>query len=124
MNIRTLTFKLTFYHPNLPPSLNGANGLIRSHWAKRKKIKEDFIYEILSFKPPRMLSCKVILYYYYCGVPMDWDNLASRFKIIGDSLKSIGAIDDDNPKFITDFQMRQTRVAKRKDSRLEIIFDY
>lgn len=105
----------------MPPTLNGDNGLLRMHWNQRRKLKIAFQWEIkLQDKTVFPDQVEVILVNYAVRL-MDWDNLCSRFKIIGDALVKNHQLIDDSPKYIVSFQMEQYKVGKKADVRLEII---
>lgn len=115
--------KLIFKPPDLPPTLNGKKGLLRLHWSKRSKIKEKFMWLIKLQKPERMPGKVTLVMRNYAIHLMDWDNLAGRLKIVGDTLVSLNLIDEDNPEIIVHFEMEQERVKKLKDVRIEFIFN-
>ncbi len=115
--------KLIFKHPDMPPSLNGTNGLLRMHWSKRKKTKEKFQWLIKEQKFLKINGCVTVSIINYAIILMDWDNLAGRFKIVGDSLVSSNLLKDDSPKVIIDFKMKQIRVNKRDDVKLVILIE-
>lgn len=114
--------KLVFRHPDMPPSLNGNNGLLRMHWTKRKSIKEKFHYLIKNQKPKKIEDKCILTMVNYYIMPSDWDNMISRLKIIADVLVDMEIIKDDNPSVIIDFIPKQVRVCKKLDVRLEFIF--
>jgi hypothetical protein len=116
---------LKFYPPDVPPGMNGQNGLLRMHWSERKRIKGKFtwlIHEKQFPKKPNKFRLKIINH--YSNVPMDWDNLASRLKIVGDALKFAQRIKDDSPEFITELKLDQRKVKTRKESHIEFIFKF
>lgn len=114
--------KLIFSPPDLPPTLNGKKGLLRMHWSDRKTIKTKFMWLIKEQKFPKLQGQITVCIQNYAILLMDWDNLAGRFKIIGDALVGLKLIDEDNPDVIIDFTMKQERVKKKKDVRIEFIF--
>ena len=60
---------------------------------------------------------------YYCGLPMDWDNFASKMKIINDVMVDLKLLEDDSPKIIVYPVLKQLRVKTKKDVRLEFIYE-
>ena len=46
---------------------------------------------------------------------MDWDNAAGSFKLIGDALVECGILEDDNPKVIKVFKVKQEKVPHRNE---------
>lgn len=114
---------IVFRPPDIPPSLNGKDGLMRLHWSKRKPIKEKFMWLIKDRKVPKMEGkYNLTITNYYINW-MDWDNLASRFKIIGDALVKLKLLKDDSPEFIVGFKLEQERVKKRAYVRIEFKFE-
>lgn len=114
---------LTFKPPDLPPTLNGDKGLLRIHWSKRGKIKEKFQWLIKDQKFPKIKGQVTVKIINYALQLMDWDNLAGRFKIIGDALVANKMLEDDSPEFIIDFTMAQVRVHKKVEVRIEFLIE-
>jgi len=114
--------KVVFRPPDLPPTLNGKKGLLRLHWTKREKIKQKFMWLIKMKKIPKLPGKVTLVMYNYATHLMDWDNLAGRLKIVGDAMVGLGLLEDDSPELIIDFDMKQEKVHKLKDVRIEFIF--
>lgn len=112
---------LTFRHPYMPPTLNGNKGLLRMHWSDRNVIKHNFQWAIKEQDQTIFQGQVEVVLVNYAILLMDWDNLAGRFKIIGDALEENGQIECDSPKTIVSFNMEQHKVSKRADVRLEVI---
>ena len=75
--------------PYLLPGLNGDNGLIRMHWAKRKELSDYVEFDIQRQAKGKFVSPVWVAYYrYYSGRAMDWDNAAASFKLVGDAIVS------------------------------------
>lgn len=104
------------------PSLNGSNGILRNHWARRKVAKNKLYYEIRSQtynRHPGPVTIDVIRY--YCGQALDpVDGLPSTMKDCLDMIVKAGVILDDNETIIVSHTIRQERVEKRKHVRTEI----
>lgn len=114
---------LIFRRPDYPPSLNGNDGLLRLHWSKRKKVLEKFMWMIRGMRQDRLRNpCTLVITNYYARVPMDWDNLAGRLKIVGDALVKLKLIKDDSPKFIESCQLSQIKVDKLDKEQLVFTF--
>ena len=107
----------------MPPALNGSNGLMRMHWSKKTKLKEQFQFLILVQSKKRFSGKVKVTLKNYAIALMDWDNLASRFKLIGDALEKNGQLLDDSPKTISEFYLEQHRVRKKDQVRLEVIIE-
>ena len=100
----------------LPP---GPNALLRMHWAKRRKFQEDIKLDLVRCNyilPPFEGPVEIVYTRKYCRVPMDWDNAAGSFKLLGDALVELGVITDDNPKVVPRFAPRQEKVAREKEA--------
>lgn len=104
----------------LAPALNGKDGLIRTHWAKRKKIKDTWI-KLTKAQEYKQYQGQVIVEYERHSVsPMDWDNLCASFKIPGDVLVACGIIEDDNPTVVTQFIPRWVKSKNNKHNKTVI----
>ena len=81
-----------------PPSLNGRGGLIRADWRARRRRLETLKLVLLAARPPRLYArrCRVHYVRSYAARPLDADNLAASFKLVGDALVSIGVLRDDD----------------------------
>jgi len=110
---------IIFRPPDLPPTLNGKKGLLRMHWSDRKKLKEKYMWLIREQKIPKFKPRVVVEVTNYAIRLMDWDNLAGRFKIIGDALVGLKLLKDDNPDVVVNFTMVQYRVHKKAEVRIE-----
>lgn len=102
--------------------LNGNKGLLRSHWAVRKKAK-DAIADTLSRQVNGNHQGRVrITYTGYKALFMDWDNFCSSFKLIGDALVSLNVIKDDSPSVVVEFIPKQVK-SKKNEQRVEIFIE-
>lgn len=100
----------------LPP---GPNVLLRMHWSKRRRKQEEIKLDILANNyvlPVFEGQVEVVYTRYYCRLPMDWDNAAGSFKLLGDGLVELGVIEDDNPNIVVRFEPQQEKVAKVKEA--------
>lgn len=93
---------------------NGSNGLLRMHWAKRKRYSDsiELAVRAASGSPPTIVG-KVMLVYTraHRGRPMDEDNLAASAKPVLDALRRFNVIVDDRPELLT----LHCAQAKRKE---------
>ena len=114
--------RIIFDRQDVPPSLNGAHGLLRMHYRKKAVLKNKNAIVIKMQNPERIIfKGKVHVKTHGYAVRLsDWDNFASRFKSVADALVACGVIEDDNPKIITKFEMDQTRVYKMDQIRYEV----
>ncbi len=106
----------------LPPGLNGPDGLIREHFAARKKRKDRYFFKIRSQTLNRHTGPVKITYTRYCNRFMDWDNASASVKLLMDCLKDAKIIVDDSPKVVVEFSTKQVLV-ERKSQRAEIIIE-
>jgi len=106
----------------LPPGLNGPEGLIREHFAARKKRKDRYFIKIRSQTLNRHKGSVKITYIRYCNRFMDWDNASASVKLPMDCLKDAKIIIDDSPKIVVEFSTKQVLVD-RKSQRIEIIIE-
>ncbi len=104
----------------LPPGLNGSDGLIREHWALAAKRKRRYQLKIMSQSRHRFQGPVNIAYIRYASRLMDWDNCAASAKHVLDGIKDAGIITDDNPSIVVRFFPVQ-RKCKQKESHVEII---
>lgn len=114
---------LTFRHPDMPPANNGKDGLIRMHFRKKKDWITKLGWLMAEQKVDRIRNPCTCTITNYCIIKMDWDNLASRCKLLFDSMKKNGYIKDDSPNYIVDLKMKQIRVKTKKEVKVEFLFD-
>ena len=114
---------LVFRAPDIPPSLNGDDGLMRLHWSKRKVVFTKFQWLIASMKPEKIAGPVKLMIVNYGIILMDWENLAGRHKLIGDALVKGEFLEDDSPDIIYPFLMDQHKVNKKKDVRIEFTYE-
>lgn len=112
------------YIDELPPGLNGQDGLKRMHYQKYRKVRTRFQWHLKRQKPVPMTGTTVsITFVRYEVQPMDWDNHAASFKVIGDALVREGIIDDDSPDVILDFNLEKKKISKLAEQKCEIIIE-
>jgi hypothetical protein len=101
--------------------MNGAGGLLRMHWSKRKALGGLFGWKVRAAQLRPMLGpVKMELIRYSTGPNMDYDNLVSTGKLILDAIVRNGILPDDNPHIITERTYTQTRVATAAEQRTVI----
>lgn len=108
--------KQTITVHELPPMLNGKNGLKRMHWTKYNKIRDSWVWLIRAENPEKHKGIVTISFTRFSTAMPDWDNLYSSFKVLGDSLEKPGIIKDDSPTTVKEWQ----KVNKQKYQRVEI----
>lgn len=113
---------MTLTIPELAPSLNGANGLMRMHWGKRKKLLVKWQYLIMESAAGKKHKgpCSVRIVRYYAYRPLDNDNLYAAAKIPLDALRKQGIIADDDTSTMRSLQCEQVKVSKKIEQRTEI----
>lgn len=112
----------------LTAGLNGSDGLMRKHYHAAKQVKNALTFEALSQRPAghnALTGPLIVRFTRYCHRHMDWDNAASSFKHVGDSLVAAGIIADDSPKVIAVFEPRQVLVPKKEKTYMTVeILEY
>jgi len=94
----------------------GINRLLRMHWAVRKKLQLKLVAEIQEAYECDLIEGPVTVEYTRRSIRlMDWDNAAGSFKLIGDALVACGILEDDNPKVIKVFKVKQEKVPHRNE---------
>lgn len=116
-----------------PPSLNGPGGLMRMHWTKKEELQQLWVFLLMEamtpeergmFKRRRFKRCNVIYTRYTTHhIGLDWDNMASSFKLVGDGLNQLNVVEDDNPKVIENFWPKQVWGLKRVRGKPNIYID-
>ena len=97
-------------------------GNSRAHWAAKIKPKKDLQVEtmIKLREVEAMPMSKVQIRYiaYYCGKPIDADNLIMGMKHAQDVLAIEGIIEDDNPTYVKEIATEYHQVKTRKEVKL------
>ena len=113
---------------HLAPSLNKIINLSKNYrvWATYKKTAEDRIKMEISRQTTEKFDKPVaVTFQRYCVRPLDWDNMGSSFKFIGDSIVELGIIKDDDIKHIVKYFPEQYKVAHYDDEKIIIkIFEW
>jgi len=116
--------RLTVSLPVVTPSLNT---LLRSHWHKRKQLKQGFKWELLvagacepQYKINGMKRRRVLIKAFRARL-FDRDNFIGGLKPLLDGLIELELLHDDGPEFL-DLKAEQLK-ARRIDQRLEIIVE-
>jgi len=106
----------------LAPGLNGSNGLIRMHFRSYGKVKDRWQLLLREAAGTRRAPdpCHIHMHRYYCGQPMDIDNLYSTCKIPLDAMRAVKIIREDDPSVVSSITMTQSKVAKRTEQRTVI----
>lgn len=114
--------------PILPPGWNGADGLIRTHWAKRRDKQTTIETALLCMNREEILEAAALEYpvrvtftRFYKGRPMDWDNCGASFKLVGDALVALKVLKDDDPSYVGEFRVQQFR--RPGDTGFEVLIE-
>lgn len=96
---------LDVHVPLEPPSLNGKDGLLRSHWRKRREVKariEEHLQLALAqtSAPPAPARARVRYFRSYYRRPLDPDNLTASAKLVLDVLQAQGVLRSDAPEHL------------------------
>lgn len=117
-----MTTELTF--PGNLPGNNGPKGILRMHWAKKRKFIQRLFYLVKSMtknKHAGPVGFKLIRY--STGRLMDMDNLVSTGKFPTDTIVMAGVIIDDKPEIIQKREYEQIKCKKGEQRTVIIITD-
>lgn len=118
---------------SLPKLLPAQNVALRTHWASRRKARINLAWEIAAelgrqrtLAPIERASVEITRY--YCGTPLDPDNLAASAKHVLDVLQppsrrcptGLAVIAGDDPAHLA-LTLRQVRVPHRHQQRTLIM---
>ncbi len=97
-------------------------GNSRAHWAAKIKPKKDLQVETMiklrEVGAMPMSKVKIRYIVYYCGRPIDADNLIMGMKHAQDMLAIEGIIEDDNPYYVKEIATEYHQVKTRKEVKL------
>ena len=107
-------------YSEMPPKELRGNS--RAHWAARFKPKEELqnttVFELRRQDCPSMGQINVKYIAYWCGKPIDRDNLIIGMKAALDCFVIEGIIEDDNPNYVKSIEVEYHRVRHTKDVKL------
>lgn len=103
-----------FFINELPPMLNGSNGLQRLHWAQYQKLKESWVWLVRQQNPKTHEGRVNVRMTRVSTNTPDPDNVSAGFKVIGDALEDLGIIEDDSFNTINDFRVNWQKADSRK----------
>ena len=99
----------------MPPRQIRGNS--RAHWTVRHKFtktfKEGTIFRLMQLDPKPMNKIRVKYIAYWCGKPIDADNLIKGMKPALDALTEYGLIEDDNPEYVKGIEVEYHRVPHK-----------
>ena len=115
-----MTTEITFF--GRLPGNNGVGGLLRLHWAKRKKLAERLDWIVRASTTYCHLGAVhlELVRYTTSSIQLDFDNLVSTGKYPIDAIVRRKVIVDDNPNVIVSRVYRQEKV-KNKDEQRTVI---
>lgn len=117
-NMKPQNFQIEY--PYMPPKELRGNS--RTHWKAKISVKRNFqevtIYKLREQKPTQMNQIDIRYTAYYCGRPIDHDNLIMGMKPAVDCLTLEGIIPDDSPDHIKNVSIEYHRVKHKKDVKL------
>ena len=106
------------------PGMNGADGLIRMHWRKRNKLRDQYVWLVKELTKNRHPGpVKLTLTRYSSGVAMDYSNLVSTGKLTVDSLVIAKVIIDDKDSIIQKQEYFQVKCKKDEQKTVIVIED-
>ena len=114
---------LTLTFPGRVVGNNGKGGLLRMHWAAKKKLTTRFIWQVLAQAGGRRFTgpVRLELVRYSIGSPMDYDNLVSTGKLLTDAIVRAGVLPDDTPAVIAEREYRQERAAGKDGQKTVVV---
>jgi len=93
-----------------------------NHWGQKIKPKKvlqiETMIKLREVDPPPMDKINIKYFVYYCGKPIDHDNLIMGMKYAQDMLVEEGIIKDDNPTYIKGAATEYHRVKTKKEIKL------
>lgn len=96
----------TIFINELPPMLNGENGIDRMHWTQREKVRKAWIALVAAENLKRHKGTVNIRFTRKSVQVPDPDNVAAGFKFVGDALVANDVIEDDSFDVIDNFDVR------------------
>jgi hypothetical protein len=120
---------LTLTFAELPPGLNGHDGLLRMHWTARRNLMERWhllVREALDaanwqpqllFTPATPCVCLALR---IDARSMDWDNFGASLKPVLDGLVKCGVVSDDGPDVIRHLTLYQQKATSGKIHKLQL----
>ena len=87
---------------SVPLKIESLNKTLRQHWSKRAKEKKlwfDHIRAACNWKPPQAKGKMRVIVTSYRKRLLDTDNLVGGAKGLRDSMKDLGMVMDDSPKW-------------------------
>jgi hypothetical protein len=116
------TTSLVLIFDELPPGLNGHEGLLRMHWTARRLLRERWhvlVRQALDSLPDITAQGEVYPFdkTHPCTILalrkdyrlMDWDNFGASLKPVLDGLVKCGMLADDGPAVVREMKLRQCR---------------
>lgn len=106
--------------------VESGNKLLRMHWAKRKKLKESYMWELRSIGPfspedkVKEHEKRKVHITSYRKKMLDYDNLVAGNKFLVDCLIGERLLYDDSPKYL---DITYEQVLDIKNPRTEIVID-
>lgn len=111
---------LSLRFSEVPPGLNGKDGLLRIHWTERQALMFYWRMLVGVALPERFSTINfpvVVRATRYGRHPMDWDNFGASLKPILDALVHWEIIADDSPAHVARLELSQ---AKSKEKSLTV----
>ena len=97
-------------------------GNSRAHWGQKLKAKEalqdETLIKLREVNPPSMGKIQIRYIAYYCGLPIDHDNLIMGMKYAQDMLVKEKIVKDDSPTYVKGDETEYHRVKTKKEVKL------
>ena len=104
----------------LPPGLNGSNGLKNMHYHKYSQEKKRWVWLIRSVNPQKHKGKVRVRFTRVSTRMMDFDNIGASFKFVGDALERNKVIKDDSPKILTELSLHWEKAGSQKKQYVKI----
>lgn len=104
----------------LPPGLNGSNGLKNMHHFKYSEQKKKWVWLIRATNPKKHKGKVKVRFTRVSTRMMDFDNIGASFKFVGDALEKNKVIQDDSPKFLTELSLHWQKAESQKQQYVKI----
>ena len=104
----------------LPPGLNGSDGLKNMHYHKYSKEKKKWVWLIRSQNPQKHKGQVRVRFTRVSTRMMDFDNIGASFKFVGDALEKNKVIVNDSPEYLIELSLHWEKAESRKDQHIKI----
>lgn len=115
--------KQTIFISELPPGLNGSNGIRNAHYHQLNNQKKEWVWLVRAENPKKHEGRVKVSYTRISTSPMDLDNVAASFKFVGDGLVGCGVIADDSPDILTSLSVNWEKAESVKEQGVRVVIE-